>query len=58
VSAEQFVKPADLEKLKKEMDSKITAQKRSITDLSNAEREASGGHDGLRAALEGCCTRE
>jgi len=52
------VKPADLEKLKKEMDSKLTAQKRSITDLSNAEREASGGHDGLRAALEGCCTRE
>lgn len=58
MSAEKFVRPAELDQLKKDLEQKLQAQKRSISDLSSAERDVAGGHDGLKALIDECCTRE
>lgn len=58
LSMDKFVKPAELDKLKKEVDQRLQAQKRSITDLSTAEKDAVGGQEDLRALIDDCCSRE
>ena len=58
LAAEKFVKPAELDKLKKDMEQRLHAQKRSISDLSNVDRDATGSYEGLKALIDECCTRE
>ena len=52
------MRPAELDQLKKDVDQKLQAQKRSISDLSTVERDVAGGYEGLKALIDECCTRE